>query len=183
MDFRTIGCVELNSVAWGIYIADEMVKTANVTIIMARPTCPGRYIVVISGDTTAVQSAVEVGRELGADMTVDWFTIPSVHPDVLPAMSGTTLAPKIDALGIIETYSTAACILAADAAAKSAEIQLIEIRMAAGLAGKSYVTMTGDVGSVTAAVEAGIAGVGDSGPVHSYKVIPSPSEELKPHLL
>ncbi|TKB09567.1 BMC domain-containing protein [Desulforhopalus sp. IMCC35007] len=183
MDFRTIGCVELNSVAWGMHIADEMVKSASVKIVLARPTCPGRYIVIISGDTSAVQSAVEVGRELGADMTVDSFTIPSVHPDVLPAMSGTTVAPKIDALGVIETYTTAACILAADAAAKSAEVQLIEVRMAAGLAGKSYVTMTGDVGSVRAAVESGVAGVGEAGPVHSHVVIPSPSEELKPHLM
>ena len=183
MDFRTIGCVELVSVAWGMHVADTMVKTANVKIVMARPTCPGRYIILISGDTSAVQSAVEAGRELAADMVVDWFTIPSVHPDVLPAMSATTLAPKINALGVIETYTIAACILAADAAAKSAAVQLIEIRMAAGLAGKSYVSMTGDVGSVNAAVESGIAGVGDAGPVHSHVVIPSPSEELKPHLM
>lgn len=183
MNLRTIGCVELNSVAWGMHVADEMIKAASVKLVMARPTCPGRYIVVVTGDTGAVQSSVEVGRELARDMAVDWFTIPSVHPDVIPALSGTSLAPAINALGVVETCTTASCILAADAAAKSGEVHLIEIRMAAGLAGKAYVTMTGDVGSVKASVEAGVAGVGDAGPVHSHVVIPSPSEELKAHLL
>ncbi|WP_163336009.1 BMC domain-containing protein [Desulfopila sp. IMCC35008] len=183
MNVRTIGCVELNSVAWGMHVADEMIKAASVELVMARPTCPGRYIVVITGDTGAVQSAVEVGRALASDMAVDWFTIPSVHMDVFPALSGTSILPKINALGVIETCTTASCILAADAAAKSADVQLIEIRMAAGLGGKAFVTMTGDVGSVKAAVEAGIEGVGEAGPVHSHVVMPSPSEELKGHLL
>lgn len=183
MNLRTIGCVELNSVAWGMHVADEMIKAASVRLVMARPTCPGRYIVVVTGDTGAVTSSVEVGRALAGEMTVDWFTIPSVHGDVIPALSGTSIAPKINALGVIETSTAASCILAADAAAKSGDVQLIEIRMAAGLAGKAYVTMTGDVGSVKASVEAGIAGVGDAGPVLSHVVIPSPSEELKSYLL
>ncbi|WP_320172210.1 BMC domain-containing protein [Maridesulfovibrio sp.] len=183
MNLRTIGCVELNSVAHGMHTADEMLKAAQVELVMARPTCPGRYIVVVTGDTGAVKSSVEVGCEIGADMVVDHFTIPSVHMDVIPALSGTSLVPGIDALGVIETCTTASCILAADAAAKAANVSLIEIRMAAGLAGKAFVTMTGDVGSVKASVEAGVEGVGDSGPVHSHVVIPSPSEEIKAQLI
>lgn len=43
--------------------------------------------------------------------------------------------------------------------------------------------MTGDVGSVKAAVEAGVIGVGEAGPVLSHVVIPSPSAALKAQLL
>jgi len=71
----------------------------------------------------------------------------------------------------------------ADAAAKAAQVELLEIRFAAGLGGKAFVVMTGDVGSVKAAVEAGVAGVGESGPVLSHIVIPSPSAEFKAQLL
>ncbi|QJB58457.1 BMC domain-containing protein [Pseudodesulfovibrio sp. zrk46] len=180
---RTIGCVELNSVAMGMYVADEMIKAAEVQLVLARPTCPGRYVVIITGDVGAVQSSVDTGCKIGADMVVDWFTIPSVHEDVIPALSGTTVAPRIDALGVIETYTTASCILAADAAAKAGSVSLLEIRTASGMAGKAFVTMTGDVGSVQASVDAGVEGVAESGPVHSHVVIPSPSEELKNQLL
>ncbi len=183
MRFRTMGCVEMNSIAMGIHTADEMVKAANVELVVARTICPGRYLVMVAGDTGAVKSSVETGRELGGDMVVDWFLLPSVHPDVFPAMGGTSLLPAINALGVIETATVASCIIAADAAAKAGMVELLEIRFAAGLGGKSYVTMTGDVGSVNASVQAGVDGVGDAGPVLSHVVIPSPSAELKEKLI
>jgi microcompartment protein CcmL/EutN len=183
MNGHTIGCLELNSVALGIQAADIMVKTAQVSLIMARPTCPGRYLVLVSGDTASVTSAVNAGRHLCPDMVVDWFSIPNVHPEVIPALNGTGVQPRIEALGVIETCSTASCILAADAAAKAAQVSLLEIRCAAGLAGKAFVVMTGDVGSVEAAVQAGILGVGETGPVLSHVVIASPSEDIKAHIV
>jgi len=183
MNYRTIGVIEFTSIALGMQIADEMSKAASVQLVFARTICPGRYFVMVVGDTGSVKSSVEVGCELAGEVVVDWFVIPSVHPTVLPALSGTTTCVEINALGVIETYTVAACILAADAAAKAAEVDLIEIRFAAGLAGKSFVTMTGDVGSVNAAVAAGIEGVGESGPVLSHVVIASPSDDLKAQLL
>ena len=182
MKLRTIGCIELNSIATGMHAADEMVKAADVRLVLARPTCPGRWLAVVTGDTGSVSSSVARAREIGGDMAVDWFVIPSVHPDVVPALSGTGMDGRIDALGVIETCTTASCILAADAAAKAGQVRLLEIRFAAGLGGKAFVTMTGDVSSVEASVRAGIAGVGESGPVLSHVVIPSPCEDLKEHL-
>lgn len=183
MNYKTIGVVELSSIALGMQIADEMSKAATVELVMARTTCPGRYIVMVAGDTGSVKSAVETGCEIGGEVVVDWFDISSLHPAVLPALSGATTLPAINALGVIETYTVASCIVAADTAAKAAAVDLIEIRFAAGLAGKSFVTMTGDVGSVKAAVAAGIEGVSESGGVLSHVVIPSPSDELKAQLL
>ena len=183
MRLRTIGCIEMNSIAMGMHTADEMVKAAEVKLVIARTTCPGRYLILITGDTGAVKSSVERGCAVGGEMVIDWFILPSVHQDVIPALAGTVLFPEINALGIIETCTTASCILAADAAAKSGLVTLLEIRSAAGLAGKAFVLMTGDVGSVKSSVQAGVAGVGESGPVLSHVVIPSPSKELKEKLL
>ncbi|MDR0338650.1 MAG: BMC domain-containing protein [Desulfovibrio sp.] len=183
MKLRTIGCVELNSIAVGMHVADEMVKTSEVMLVIARTTCPGRYIAVVAGDTAAVSSSVAKGLEIGRDMVVDHFVLASVHEDVIPALSGATPPCSLHALGVIETYTSASCILAADAAAKAAMVHLVEIRFAAGLAGKAFVVMTGDVSSVEAGVSAGVAGVGQAGPVLSHVVIPSPSDELKAHIL
>ena len=185
MKLRTIGCVELNSISAGLHVADEMVKAAEVQLVLARPTCPGRYLVIVTGDTGAVKSSGEAGRAIGRDMVVDWFVIPSVHESVIPAMNGTAVCPRINALGCIETCTTASCIIAADAAAKAGQVQLIELRFAAGLGGKAFIVMTGEVSSVRASVEAGVEVVNSdaSGPVLSHIVIPSPSAELKAQLL
>lgn len=183
MNIRTIGCVELNSVCIGMHTADEMVKAAQVELVIARPTCPGRFLIVITGDTGSVQNSVAVGEKVAKEMLVDSFVLPNIHESVVPALTGVVQGAQINAIGLIETYTTAAGILAADAAVKAANVDLLEVRFAAGLAGKAYIIMTGEVSSVQASVDAGVRGVGLSGPVHSHVVIPSPSEEVKRHIL
>lgn len=178
-----VGLVELNSIAQGIEAADAMVKAAEVTLHMARPTCPGRYAILISGETAAVGASVATGKRIGASLLVDSFVLAQLHPDVIPALSASNQIDEIGALGIIETATIAAAILAADGAAKAAEVAVMEIRFAAGLAGKSYMTCTGAVSAVEAAVEAGIRQVGEAGPVLVHKVIPAPDPQLKQFLL
>ncbi|MGF1731448.1 BMC domain-containing protein [Photobacterium kasasachensis] len=183
MRLQTIGCVELNSVAVGIQVADAMIKAASVELVMAKTTCPGRYLIVIAGDTSAVTSSVESGCMIGSSMVVDRFIIPRVHHSVASALQGVPEANDMAALGVIEVYTCAGCILAADAAAKAANVQVLDIRFAAGLAGKAFVILSGDVSSVQAAVEAGVTGVGESGPVLSHVVIPAPSQELHKYIV
>jgi microcompartment protein CcmL/EutN len=182
MEFKAIGLIELNSVAKGVQCADDMLKTADVELLMARAACPGRYLAMIAGDVASVENAVQVGAERAGEFLVGTFVIANVHPAVFPALSCATQIQALNALGIIETYSTASCIAAADAAAKAGSVDLIEIRCATGLAGKSFVTMTGDVGSVNAAIDAGVAAIEHEGMIQCHVVIASPSKELYPNL-
>ena len=101
MKLRTIGGIELNSIAIGMHAVDEMVKSAKVELVLARPTCPGRYLVMITGDTSAVSEAVKKGRDVGGGMLIDDFIIPNVHDDLIPALNGTSPADAINALGVI----------------------------------------------------------------------------------
>jgi microcompartment protein CcmL/EutN len=183
MEFKAIGLIETNSVAKGIECADEMLKASDVGILIARPACPGRYLAMISGDVGSVQNSLDVGKDVAGEFLVDFFVLPNVHPDVFPALSCATSLSELRALGIIETYSSASCITAADAAVKAADVDLIEIRCATGLAGKSFVTMSGDVAAVNAAVDAGVELLATEGFIQSYVVIPSPSKELYKSLL
>ena len=182
MEIEAIGLVELNSIAAGIHTADEMVKVAPVTLIAAMTICPGKYISLVGGEVSAVESSVKKGVEVGKEWVVDSLFIPNIHPDVFPAIMGTAKVDMIKAIGMIETFSVAAAIVAGDGAAKAAKVRLIDLRLAQGLAGKSYVTMTGDVSDVTAAVEAGVALVRESGMVVNSVVIPRPHQDFKAKL-
>jgi microcompartment protein CcmL/EutN len=82
------------------------------------------------------------------------------------------------ALGIIETFSVASIIEAADAAVKAANVQLLQIHLAMAIGGKGYVTMTGEVAAVTAAVEAGAAFIRNKGLLVNKVVIPQPRPEV-----
>ncbi len=183
MKMQAIGLVEFNSIAKGIEAADAMVKTAMVDLLAANPICPGKYMALVSGDVAAVQSAVKAGVKVGAQAVVDDFIIPNVHPGVFPAITSTGEIPELQALGIIETFTVASLIITADACAKAAEVDLIEIRLGSGIGGKSFVTLTGDVAAVKAAVEAGSAMAADNGLLVEKVVIPSPSKLLKKAIL
>ncbi|MGI6065161.1 MAG: BMC domain-containing protein [Bacillota bacterium] len=180
---RAIGLVEFNSIAKGIESADAMLKTGQVEVIASRPICPGKYIALVYGDVAAVESAVKAGIEKGESYVVDDFILPNVHPQVIPAFSAGNPVSEVRAVGIIETFSIAAMIVAADAAVKAGEVDLIEIRLAMGLGGKAFTTMTGDVAAVKSAVEAGSATAAAKGLLVQEVVIPSPHKGLIPSIL
>ena len=62
MDYHAIGLVESNSIAKGFEICDAMAKTANVTVLVAKSICPGKYIVMIGGDVAPVRQSVGAGE-------------------------------------------------------------------------------------------------------------------------
>ena len=74
--------------------------------------------------------------------------LPDVHPDVVAAVRGATVAGAIEALGIVETTFVASTIEAADAGVKGATVAIVELRVADGLGGRGYVLFGGAVPDV-----------------------------------
>lgn len=179
---NSIGIVEFTSIARGIYAADQMVKVSDVEIITASSTCPGKYMAIVHGDVAAVQDSVAMGERLAEEYFVDSMIIPNVSPEIFPAITGATMPEKIQSLGIMESFSVATMILAADAILKAANVQAIELRLGNGLGGKAYFTFTGNVGAVEASIEAGIEVAEEKGLLVNTEIIPSPSDRLIPCL-
>lgn len=175
---KAIGMVEFNSIAKGIYSADQMVKTSDVEIATANSVCPGKYIAIVYGDVSAVEALVKSGVNEAGEFLVDHIIIPNVHPGIFPAIVSTAMPERIQAIGILESYSLATMIIAADAVLKAADLEAIEIRLGTGLGGKAYFTFTGDVAAVKAGSEAGKQIIGENGMLINSEIIPSPSEKL-----
>jgi microcompartment protein CcmL/EutN len=173
-----IGLIELGSIAAGFQVCDAMLKAANVELLLARSICSGKYMVLIGGDVAAVQASVAAGAEAGSFSIIDSFVIPNVHESIFPALSGAAKGETLEALGILESFSVASLIEGADAAVKAAHVTLLEVRLAMALGGKAFATMTGDVASVQAAVDAGAAAIGRKGLLVNRVVIPRPRQEL-----
>jgi microcompartment protein CcmL/EutN len=159
-------------------VADTMLKAGNVRLILSRSICSGKYMVLIGGETAAVQSAVAAGAEVANGCLIDQFVIPNVHPDVFVALGRTTPVEPTGALGILESFNVATLIQGADAAAKAAAVQLLEIRLAMALGGKAFCTMTGDVSSVKSAIAAGRQVIGDAGVLVNAVVLSRPHPDV-----
>ncbi|MCM1990190.1 BMC domain-containing protein [Oceanirhabdus seepicola] len=180
---NTIGMIELNSIAKGIETADIMVKAAEVNLVMAKPICPGKYLILIAGDVGSVNSSIEAGVQNGSLYVVDKLLLPRVHPQLLNAINQSSDIGEVNAVGVLEYYSIATAIVGADAAVKASNIQLIEVRLGIGIGGKAFVTFTGDISSVNEAVEVGAKIGSDNGLLVNKVVIPSPTKELFNKLL
>lgn len=179
-ELDTIGLLELTSIGMGHHVQDAMLKAANVQLLLARTICSGKYLVVVGGDVASVRSSVDAGSTLAEGALIEQRVIPRIHPSVFPAISMTVdlKAEECDALGVIETFSAASIIDAADAAAKSAHVTLFRVHLAMAIGGKGFMLFTGDVSSVEAAVEAGAAAAAAEGMLVSRVVIPAPRPEL-----
>jgi microcompartment protein CcmL/EutN len=173
-----IGLLELSSVASGIQATDIMLKAAGVDLMLARTICSGKYMVLVAGEVGAVRSSVQTAENEINYSLIDSFIIPNVHPLVFKAMAGHVQVEKMDALGIVESFSVASLIEGADAAVKMANVQLMEIRLAMALGGKAFFTVTGDVAAVRSAVDAAVRIIANKGLLVNDVVIANPRPEL-----
>lgn len=174
---KALGMVEFKTVATGITATDVMLKTAEVEVVQASPVCPGKYLATIAGELSSVRAAIDAAEAYNPSMLVDKFVLGNPHESVQPAISGALEVHNKAAIGILETFTAASAVVAADTAAKTALVELVEVRLAKGMCGKSYVILTGSVSSVTAAIERAKAGVG-AGIFLDCSIIAGPDERL-----
>ena len=155
-----LAALELATIAAGVRVADQIVKTAPVELYFAEAVSPGKFIVVFAGGVGEVQAAFVKGQDAAGSALLDSLNLPQCHADVLSALEGLAMGSAGDALGVIELDAVPATLLAADKAAKTAPIRLRTIRLAVGLGGKGFVYLDGTVSDVNAAVSAATAVAG-----------------------
>ena len=180
---KAIGLIEYNTVSSGIMVADALLKTAKVEIISSQTVCPGKYVVLFSGDLAAVNTCIDLACTKYSNHLIDSFVLGNPDDGIFPALFGTSKVEELGALGILETFSVASIIVAADEAAKTSIVDLIEIRIANGMCGKSYLLLTGDVAAVEAAINKAESSVGERGMLLDSAVIANPDKNLSQYIL
>jgi len=179
----SIALVEVTSIARGIETADAMLKASDVRLSFAKPVCPGKFIILVHGDVGAVKESMDAGLAVGRDRVVNHLTIPRIHPSLLSALNGAVSIGAVGALGVVEFFDIASAVVAADAAAKTARVTLMEVRLGLGIGGKSFFTLCGEVADVKASVAAAHNEEASRGRVVSSCVIPAPDPALFAQML
>ncbi|HOK40165.1 MAG TPA: BMC domain-containing protein [bacterium] len=178
-----LGLIELSSIAQGYLTADVMLKAAEVELVIARTVCSGKFIVIVNGLVGPVKSSVKAGIEIADFALIDSMIIPNIHPDVLPALKGLNVISETEALGVVESFAIASLIEGADIAVKTANVKLIEVRLAMALGGKAYFTITGTVADVTSSVNAASDFIAEKGALVNKIIIPRPRQEIFQELI
>ena len=172
---------EFASIAQGVNGADAIAKGAPIDLLYTGTTHPGKYVVLVSGDTASVEVAASIVEDFGADL-IDSVFLPDIDPSVADAMVSDNAAAQTsaEAVGVVETRTVASGIDSADAAVKAADVSLAAVRIADGIDGKAYYIVEGTVGEVDAAVEAGVERAGEK--LVAAVVIPLLTDDLRDDL-
>ena len=176
--YKSIGVIELKSIPKGVEAADAALKSAGIDMVSAHPACPGKYEIILTGSISNVTAAISHVNSRFEGYVIDSAVMGRIDEQVIAALFSTDTAERSGSLGLIETFSAASAIKAADVAVKTARVAIYDLRVSRGMGGKGVVMLTGEVGDVTAAVEAGADYAKGLGTLSATAVIAAPHEDL-----
>ena len=176
--YKAIGVIELKSIPKGVEAADAALKSSGIEMVSAHPSCPGKYEIILTGSISDVSVAIQHVNKRFDGYVIDSAVMGKIEEQVIQALVGTQVGERKGSLGLIETFSASSAIKAADIAVKTARVEIYDLRVSRGMGGKGVVMLTGDVGDVTAAVEAGANYAKELSTLSSFTVIAAPHSEL-----
>lgn len=173
-----IGLAEFKSIAKGMEMTDKMTKKSDIKIVENKIVCVGKFFVVISGDVSDVQSAIDVVVDSVDNGLVAAKVIPSLMDGVAEKVNAKISRDDINALGIIESKDIASGFYCANYIKKFSDVELLRISMSFGMGGKALVIFTGDLSSVQSGLDVARERVSDPSKLVEAVVIASPSKEF-----
>ena len=176
--YKAIGVIELKSIPKGVEAADAALKSAGIDMVSAHPSCPGKYEIILTGSISNVTAAISHVKSRFDGYVIDSSIMGRIDEQVIKALFGTNTGERCGSLGLVETFSAASAIKAADIAVKTARVAIYDLRVSRGMGGKGVVMLTGDVGDVESAVEAAARYAKELATLSSTAVIAAPHEDL-----
>ncbi|MBC8375325.1 MAG: BMC domain-containing protein [FCB group bacterium] len=173
-----LALIELDSIPAGILTADAMLKEAPVAVLKSGTVHNGKYLILVGGSVAAVGMAFAKGMSRGQDHLLDAVFLPDIHESVYLACLGKRMTCGSEALSVMEVSTVAAILQSSDAAMKGAEVELVELRLADDLGGKSIAIYAGKVEDVEMAINISEKTVENPEKILSQSIIPHVDPEL-----
>lgn len=155
---KSIGAIEFKSIAKGIEISNEIVKKSLVEVLYLKSICPGKFLIIISGDTSYVNEAIDYGIAKGCNYIVDSFIINVINEEIINGLKHKYKKLKnISSIGILETNKVCSGLKALDKTLKSSDVTLIKLQLSFAIGGKLVYIVSGDLSSLEYGINEGIS--------------------------
>lgn len=174
---KSLGVVEFSSIAKGIETGDKMVKAATVDVLMLRHICPGKFMIILSGDIGDVNEAVNSIITNDKDKVIESTVISNAHEELISSLRKRAVFKITEAIGVFEAATVTSALIALDLALKKASVTLFKVVLGNGIGGKSYFVVTGAVSSVEEAIKTATKSINPKKLIYKT-IIPSPSEDI-----
>ena len=173
-----LAVVEFKSIATGIFTTDAMLKAAKVNLIMSTTLCPGKYLTIVEGETSAVESSLKIADEIGGRHVYSSEVINAISSKVISAINGRLQNTAGGSIAIIESMQMAALISSADEVVDAVPIDFVDFRLARGCGANSFYIFSGELSSVQEGAGTAARFLKDRGALLAFRVISGPDIEV-----
>jgi microcompartment protein CcmL/EutN len=173
-----LAIVEFKSTARGLYVTDAMLKEAEVDLVLATSLCPGKYLAIVEGETSAVESALRIADHIGGRHVYSSEVLNSINLKVIDAISGKLGDYSEEAIAIIESMQIASIINSADEVADAVPVEFVDFRLARGCGVNSFYVFSGEYSAVEEGAVRAKEFLKIRGALLAYKVISGPDNEV-----
>lgn len=182
VDGEAIAIFEIASIARGIVVLDQMAKRACTKIIFSQTVSPGKYVIILSGTVAEIEEASFAALDSMQEDHIDHIVLRDPAPLIRKTLAN-ELTPKFrESVSICEFLTLSSAIHALDIVLKGSDVEVIELRLGAGLQGKGIFTVTGRLDAIEAAVELVEDNI-DHGKIYRIEKIAQIHDDLPRHLL
>lgn len=172
---RALGMVEFSTVIKGIEAMDNMIKTANVRILQSHTLCPGRYILLIQGELSAVKASMSYCDTHYTSYIRKKFVLGNPHDQLIHVLGNNKVdIPKEAAMGMLETNNIPAVLKSADECVKSAEVRIVKLMLGQHIGGKGVLVIAGEVAGVEEAIQHACIICEEEKSIVDFTIIPRP---------
>ena len=169
-----LAAVELDGLARGARLVDDILKAAQVRVMMSEVYSGPRHLVLIDGEIEALHRAFDVALTVGSDRVVDAMILPHAHASMKAALRGQMMSSfdADEAILLVETETLAATFRSVDGALKAVPVALANWRLGRGIAGRGVFALRGEHANLEAAEEVIVEAAG--GGLLECQLIPRP---------
>ena len=143
---KSIGAIEFKSIAKGIEVSNEMIKKSSVDVLYLKSICPGKFLIIVGGETSYINECVDYGIKLGEGYIVDNFVINAISQEILDGFKNKY--QKLDSI-----VSIGAGIKMLDKTLKSGDLVLVKLQLSFAIGGKLVYIVAGDLSSLEYALK------------------------------
>lgn len=180
---KSIGAIEFKSIAKGIEVSNDMVKKSFVEVLYLKSICPGKFLIIIAGETSQVKECVDYGLYKGSGYIVDNFIINAVHGDIVNGLKHKYKSMEnITSIAVMETRKVCVGIKSLDKTLKSSDVVLLKLQLSFAIGGKLVYIVTGDLSSLEVGIGEGKSML-NSKEIINISIIPSVDKQIIKNLI
>lgn len=177
---KSLILLEFKNISTGFFVLDEITKNFNVNMEILKLLCPGRYMIICSGNQGEIESLRKYVTEIKENEKHKYITerlVSGVDEDLMKKINKSVkFSDSVKSLGVLEFSNTVQAIETADFIEDESPIEILTIKIGLAMCNKGVILFEGDISSVVNIVKR-VEGMGLKELISS-EVINSPNGEF-----